>query len=606
MKKKFEQDLEIVYNLVKTKQDEINNYFEILDIDNSNRKFIDKFISKIKLDIDKESRYAVVARLVQLREDNLVGLLNSKKKNSDEITKIKNLAYEWVKDFYIKNHQKLLDKIEEDKLLTPFYRCFLQNVHNVGVAITAWQPKWTSHIIDGINRELFDKFNGDESKVFEFLNQKNLLDVNRDGDVGDRSYSVLVKNPNNEFHSLSYNKAFSDEVILVVLKLEKFKNELSPLEDNIFNQKQEIINYIDALKNAFCENETKNLIDKWAEVDKKWMKITIPLQIGHPLEYYEDRYRKAVALEWDLRIKTPHIKNSNELKNNIKVMFNNFYSKIGKDKKTIFQAVHNNLKKTTLYLSRPMLFYGAEFNGLFSAQVVPNDENVSKLMGKKIITFGDNVLSPLKSRPKMKIDQKIFSAEFLKSGEKVLEDEILWHKIYEITTIGHEFGHILWCENDTETLMNKNGNFKNIEEFKATTGGLMAYFENPNPKLDKYILEDIIKRAVKLISWKEVEEVEPYFVEGLIHLTALFESKILEFNQDKLKINEKNFDKLKIWYGDIYQKLAIDYLDKKDANEFLNSFVIKSGKVFEPINKKVNKFVDYYYNLYLKIGRETV
>ena len=606
MKKKFEQDLEIVYNLVKIEQDEINSYFEILDIDNSKRKFIDKFISKIGLKIDKESRYALVVRLVQLREDSLGGLLNSKKKNSDEITKIKNLTYEWVKDFYINKHQKLLDKIERDKLLTPFYRCFLQNVHNVGVAITAWQPKWTSHIIEGINYELFYKFDGDERKVFEFLNQKNLLDVNKNGKIGERSYSVLVKDSNNDFHSLSYNKAFSDEVNFVVLKLEKFRDELSPLEDDIFNQKQEIINYIDALRNAFCENETKNLIDKWAEVDKKWMKITIPLQIGHPLEYYEDRYRKAVALEWDLRIKTPHVKDSDEVKNNIKAMFNNFYSKIGKDKKTIFQSVHNNLKKTTLYLSRPMLFYGAEFNGLFSAQVVPNDENVSKLMGKKIFAFGDNVLSSLKSRPKMKIEQEIFPTEFLKSGEKVLKDEVLWHKIYEISTIGHEFGHILWCENDTESLMNKNGNFKNIEEFKATAGGLMAYFENPNPKLDKYILEDIIKRAVKLVSWREVGEVEPYFVEGLIHLTGLFETKILEFNQDKLKIDETNFNKLKIWYGNIYQKLAMDYLDKKDANKFLNNFVVKNGKVFEPINKKVDEFVDYYYNLYLEIGRETV
>jgi len=606
MKKKFEQDLEIVYNLVKIEQDEINSYFEILDIDNSKRKFIDKFISKIGLKIDKESRYALVVRLVQLREDSLGGLLNSKKKNSDEITKIKNLTYEWVKDFYINKHQKLLDKIERDKLLTPFYRCFLQNVHNVGVAITAWQPKWTSHIIEGINYELFYKFDGDERKVFEFLNQKNLLDVNKNGKIGERSYSVLVKDSNNDFHSLSYNRAFSDEVNFVVLKLEKFRDELSPLEDDIFNQKQEIINYIDALRNAFCENETKNLIDKWAEVDKKWMKITIPLQIGHPLEYYEDRYRKAVALEWDLRLKTPHVKDSDEVKNNIKAMFNNFYSKIGKDKKTIFQSVHNNLKKTTLYLSRPMLFYGAEFNGLFSAQVVPNDENVSKLMGKKIFAFGDNVLSSLKSRPKMKIEQEIFPTEFLKSGEKVLKDEVLWHKIYEISTIGHEFGHILWCENDTESLMNKNGNFKNIEEFKATAGGLMAYFENPNPKLDKYILEDIIKRAVKLVSWREVGEVEPYFVEGLIHLTGLFETKILEFNQDKLKIDETNFNKLKIWYGNIYQKLAMDYLDKKDANKFLNNFVVKNGKVFEPINKKVDEFVDYYYNLYLEIGRETV
>ncbi|MFC1798041.1 hypothetical protein ACFLY2_02705 [Patescibacteria group bacterium] len=32
------------------------------------------------------------------------------------------------------------------------------------------------------------------------------------------------------------------------------------------------------------------------------MSIKTPFQIAHPLEFYEDKYRKAVAPEWDLRI----------------------------------------------------------------------------------------------------------------------------------------------------------------------------------------------------------------------------------------------------------------------------------------------------------------
>jgi len=36
-------------------------------------------------------------------------------------------------------------------------------------------------------------------------------------------------------------------------------------------------------------------------------------------------------------------------------------------------------------LGKPMPIYGAEFNGLFSAQVVPNDEIVSAEFGKKIL-----------------------------------------------------------------------------------------------------------------------------------------------------------------------------------------------------------------------------
>jgi hypothetical protein len=36
------------------------------------------------------------------------------------------------------------------------------------------------------------------------------------------------------------------------------------------------------------------------------MKIKTPIQIGHPLEYYEDHFRKAVALEWDIRLTNPN------------------------------------------------------------------------------------------------------------------------------------------------------------------------------------------------------------------------------------------------------------------------------------------------------------
>ncbi len=606
IKTQFNQDLEKLYKLVKINQDEINSYFHILtNANDPKRKFIDEFITQLNLEINPESRYSVVVRLVQLREESLTQLLKSLNKDEKEIIEIQKKSYQWVKKFYLSHHLQLLKIVEEQNLLTPFYRTFLQGVHQVGIAFSAWQPKWTAHIIDDINPKLYTQFDENEPKIYEMLNEKKLYDLDQNGNIGDRSYSVLVEK-NGEFKSLSYQEAFKDEVDLVITELNNFINSLADLEDEIYNQKNEILKYLQALVDALSEKNSKKLISKWAEVDKKWMAVTIPLQIGHPLEYYEDKYRKAVALEWDLRITNPNAKNADFTKNNIINMFNKCYQEIAKDKKTIFDSVHSNLNKTSLFLSRPMLFYGAEFNGLFSAQVVPNDENVSKEFGKKIFAFGDNVLDSLKSRPKMKIDDEIFPAEFLENSEKLLRDETLWHKIYDITTIGHEFGHILWCEEDSEAVMNQNGNFKNIEEFKATTGGLMAYFENSDPATDNYILNDTVKRAVKLISWMEVGEVEAYYVEGLIHLTALFETGVLRFNQNlEIDSSAESFKKLQTWYEKTYKKLAITYLEKKDADEFLKDFVVKNGKIFKPINQKVNNFVDFYYTLYQKIGRET-
>ena len=83
--------------------------------------------------------------------------------------------------------------------------------------------------------------------------------------------------------------------------LESLCDDLSEMEEAEWNQKEAYINYFKALYAAFAEEDRRELIARWAEVDRCWMKITAPIQIGHPLEYYEDHYKKAVALEWDVR-----------------------------------------------------------------------------------------------------------------------------------------------------------------------------------------------------------------------------------------------------------------------------------------------------------------
>ena len=192
-----------------------------------------------------------------------------------------------------------------------------------------------------------------------------------------------------------------------------------------------------------------------------------------------------------------------------------------------------------------------------------------------------------------------------KERELVFKKPVLWHKVYEVTTIGHEYGHILWLDNDTETHMNKSGVFKNIEEFKATTGGLMAFFMNEDESCTSYVLADLIKRSVGLIAWMKTDEVQPYYCEGLIHLQGLFETKVLDFT-DKLEIDisDKAYERLKEWYKKTYEALAIHYLEKKDADGFLSNYVIKIEGNYMPTSLKVKTFVEYYWGLHQSMGRE--
>jgi len=212
----------------------------------------------------------------------------------------------------------------------------------------------------------------------------------------------------------------------------------------------------------------------------------------------------------------------------------------------------------------------------------------------------------------MRLAREVFGDDFVLHQRKIMfEQPNLWHKVYEITTIGHEYGHILWVDDDTETKMNGSGNYKNVEEFKAkaTVGGLMAFFMYEEEALKEEILRDTVARAVSLMSWRKTGEVEPYYVEGLLHLDTLFEAGVLDFKDGKLTIDlsEDAYRKQKALYQARYIRLAHEfYLPKCDASGFLSNYVEKIDGIWLPKDDKVQMFVDHYWARYLEIGQETM
>ncbi len=603
-KEQFFEDLSEVYEIISKKQDEVNSYYDILKSEGDERlAFIDGFLESIGVEISEPNRLSAINRLVALRDDTLVQTLKKSGFSEEEIIAKKEEAYQWVAKFHLQKHEEIIEQINKRGLLTPFYRKIFEGVHEVGRVFSSWQTSWTAHIIDGVNREMYRYFNGDEEKIYEMLHQKDLFDKDSQGNKGDRSYSVLVKIDEGEYKSVPYAEAFATEVTNAILALAYFKNDLLKLEDEVFGQKDVYCDYLQAIIEALSQVDTSKTIPAWAEVDRRWMRVTAPLQIGHPLEYYEDHYKKAVALEWDLRIVNPN-SNAGEVKEQIKATYERLFDELGGDR-SIYERTLANVERTQLYLGRPALYYGAEFCGLFSAQVVPNDEEVSEEMGKKIFAFADNVLESTRAKPFMKIQSEVFDKEFLDQSRKLIfGDSMRWHEVYNATTIGHEFGHILWLDGDTESTMNKTGNFKNIEEFKATTGGLIAYFQEGDESIKMDVLNDTIRRAVGLIAWRETGEVEPYYCEGLIHLHGLFEAKVLEFSTKlKVDMSDEAYERAKEWYEKTYKELAQHYLAKRDATEFLERYATKEGKYYMPKDERVRYFVQYYWNLYQDIGQ---
>lgn len=607
-KQEFMNDLQTIYDELETRQAELNGYFDLLDKDKGHEKaekLIKFFLTMLNLPRDDEGYMAGLTRLVSLREDALEQVMKKNGFDEKKIQKKKEVAYGFVHDFHTQRHESLIQWIEQEQLLTPFYRSLIYGVHYVGQYMTMWQGDWTRHIIHSVNLELSSMFNGDDAKVFEMLQGESLLDKDESGCVGDRCYSVLKKEDTG-YQSIAYAKAFPQHVKNVNSSLLQLIGRLELEVDDVFGQKEEWIAYFKAIQEAFAHTEPDELIGKWAEVDRKWMAVKTPLQVGHPLEYYEDHYRKAVALEWDLRIVNPALQESSPTRENIKNFASVMAESFGDDAQKIMTKNVTQVDETQLYIGQPILYYAAEFNGLFSAQVVPNDEQVSAELGKKIFAYADFVMESKKSKPIMKLSVETMGEAFIKTQRELIEtNPKLWHEIYDISTIGHEYGHILWIDGDTETKMNETGQFKNIEEFKATSGGLMAFFHNEKEALKEHVVNDVVSRAVGLMAWREVGEVLPYYCEGLIHLDILFNSGIITYDNE-IQVDYSKYDAMKAAYQTAYRDLAQNYLGKVDASVYLGQYAEKIEGIYLPKDENIKSFVEHYYARYKEIGQQTI
>ncbi len=607
-KQDFMKDLQRIYDELQTRQAELNSYYDILDKDKGNdkaEKLIKFFLTMLNVPRDDDGYMAGLTRLVGLREDALEQVMKKNGFDERKIRMKKEVAYGFVNDFHTQRHEAFIQWIEQEQLLTPFYRSLIYGVHYVGQYMSMWQSDWTRQIIGTINPELSLMFDGDDAKVIEMLKEKSLLDLDTQGNVGDRCYSVLLKEGEG-YKSVAYAEAFPQHVQNVTTSLHQLIKRLELEVDDIFNQKAEWIAYLTALEEAFSHTVVDELIGKWAEVDRKWMAVKTPLQVGHPLEYYEDHYRKAVALEWDLRIVNPNLQEGSPTRENIKSFASEMAKKFGAEAQKTMDKNLTQVDETQLYIGQPILYYGAEFNGLFSAQVVPNDEIVSVELGKKIFAYADFVMESKKSKPIMKLGVETMGEDFVKSQRQLIDSNpTLWQEIYDISTIGHEYGHILWLDSDSESKMNESGQFKNIEEFKATSGGLMAFFHNEREELKEHVVNDVVSRAVGLMAWREVGEVLPYYCEGLIHLDILFGSGIITYD-GQIKIDYGRYDTMKEAYISAYKDLANNYLKKVDASEYLGQYTIKNEGIYLPKNEEIKSFVEHYYTRYKEIGQQTV
>lgn len=584
----------------------LNNILIWVKENTEEREVLNDFLFYIWIESNEETRLCAYFRLIWLNESSLSLYLDNNNFSKEKKDEILDLSYEYVVDFHSEIFLETIKFIEDNNLLTSFYLEIFKWTHLVWNAFNKFFLPWRNHIVNWINRDLENKFENNSDKIISYLNENNLFDLWHNWEIADRSYSTLVLE-DDKYISKSYKDVFSYEVWEIINALNIFIENLNNLNDDLYDSKNQYISYLTSIKNAFNETNVNLLVEKWSIVDNEWMKIKTPFQIAHPLEFYEDKYRKAVAPEWDLRLQNKVF--DSKVEKDILNMYEEIFDDIGRDK---YESSYNfslaNQKRVQLYLTSPVLYYSSELTWLFSAQVVPNDEIISDKYWKKIFAFPEMVLENKRSNPFMKLASTIFDENLLDEYRKYLfSDSKNFYKIYDIETIWHEYGHTLWLDINSESIMNnKTWVFKNIEEFKATTWWLVAYFmwDNNDLQLSRKLIVDHVMRSIGLIAYKKVNEVEPYYCEALIHLDILFQTWIINLNSEnkiEISFDESIYELLKSNYISHYKKLINVYLEKKDAMVFLSDYTIKDWLHFLPKNENIKNFVNYYYETYEKI-----
>ncbi|MDA3055149.1 MULTISPECIES: invasion protein CiaB [unclassified Campylobacter] len=571
---------------------------------NSDSEIIKQGLQICEFSDTQSAKIAILRRIVDLKEEAMMQEFRKLGYDANKQSLLREKMYDYVRQIHSDMHAALIAKIEEEKILNPFYLELIKSVHKIGLVINQMQKSWQKLIIDTNNKRLEMNF-ASIADAKEYLFENELLQRTPHDEICDRCYGAIIQDSEGKFVMAPYAVAFEEDSKELIGTFNKAILELEDLASNA--EERAYIYYLAKLRTAFAERNNVFVIGAWRDAEMAWMETKSPIQIGHPLEYYEDNYTHAVALEWDIRLSQPTRFDADKFKAEISASFDKIYKQIGANSPVMRSLVLSNIDKTQLYISTPMIYYGADLNGLFSAQVVPNDEFVSTNCGKKIFAFVNFVYESAKAKPFMKISSQIFDLDYLNFGREILfKQPKIWRMVYEISTIGHEFGHIFFIDEDTESLMNKSGAFKLVEEYKATTGGLINFFFNEKPEMRLPVLDELIRRSVGLIAWQRVNDVRPYYCEGLIHLTLLFRSGVLKFDGAKLAVDfsEAGYERFKKICLKNYEILASTYYKKLDAYDFLDGFVENTSGVYLPKDAVCREFVEYYYALYEKIGNE--
>ena len=187
----WEPNINEVLDIYKEKQNDGRDLLNWVNNEWEERDVLDSFLEEINLPKNKETRFAIFSRVVNLNEAPLKVYMNNIKFSNRWQEIILKKAYNLTEKFQVQMQDKILTKVENSNLLSPFYTEIMKWTHNVWKIFNTLFIKYENHVLR-TTKELERYFFGNPEGIMDYLHDNDLLDKDWDGNLAGSTYRLLV------------------------------------------------------------------------------------------------------------------------------------------------------------------------------------------------------------------------------------------------------------------------------------------------------------------------------------------------------------------------------------------------------------------------------
>ncbi len=299
--------------------------------------------------------------------------------------------------------------------------------------------------------------------------------------------------------------------------IKKIVDTIEELTDSCVEfREKELRDYFKALGEAYACQIIDDLEEKWAEVDRMWIKIPTTCRM-FPIHGMENGYEHplGVSPEYKLVIRTDYgEKMISEIRNETPICA----SIIGVDL-SLASIAKSKLSNLDMGVFSTVMNSGVCANFRSVGQVVPNRQDILNEGGKVFMNFEGSQIGMNRAKSLLKAYCVPEIGENL-SGLLTV-DHFLLH------TMGHECNHPVGCTFESDQALGETKN--RLEEAKATIGGLCVIFHNRTLKEYPEIVAMCIARVCRFFKKETFENptLQPYVRENLVIAALLIRAGIV-------------------------------------------------------------------------------